>query len=83
MFLIPSFFGQRSNAYEPFSLDIWDPFDGLFSPPFNTDATSSYSLFNPSESATSAFLNANGVLTVTVPKVEAPKPDVKSIEISG
>ncbi|KAL4199561.1 hypothetical protein AMTRI_Chr03g51780 [Amborella trichopoda] len=25
----------------------------------------------------------NGVLTVTVPKVEAPKPDVKSIEISG
>ncbi|XP_010542656.1 PREDICTED: 17.6 kDa class I heat shock protein 2-like [Tarenaya hassleriana] len=25
----------------------------------------------------------NGVLTVTVPKVEARKPDVKSIEISG
>ena len=25
----------------------------------------------------------NGVLTVTVPKVEVKKPDVKSIEISG
>ena len=25
----------------------------------------------------------NGVLTLTVPKVEVKKPDVKSIEISG
>ena len=28
-------------------------------------------------------LMENGVLTVTVPKVEAKKPEVKAIEISG
>ncbi|RWR97318.1 LOW QUALITY PROTEIN: Alpha crystallin/Hsp20 domain-containing protein [Cinnamomum micranthum f. kanehirae] len=26
MSLIPSFFGRRSNVFDPFSLDIWDPF---------------------------------------------------------
>ncbi|XAR60610.1 hypothetical protein NMG60_11034055 [Bertholletia excelsa] len=31
MSLIPSFFGgRRSNVFDPFSLDVWDPFDGLF-----------------------------------------------------
>ncbi|KAL4191500.1 hypothetical protein AMTRI_Chr07g80790 [Amborella trichopoda] len=165
MSLIPSIFGRRSNVYDPFSLDIWDPFDGFFSSPFNANATSFSSFFNTSDSATSAFVNArfdwketdnahvfqadlpglkkeevkveledgkvlqisgerkkemeekndkwhrversqgkflrrfrlpesakvegvkaameNGVLTVTVPKVEAPKADLKSIEISG
>ncbi|CAI9288059.1 unnamed protein product [Lactuca saligna] len=30
MSIIPSFFGsRRSSAFDPFSLDIWDPFDGL------------------------------------------------------
>ncbi|GFZ14951.1 HSP20-like chaperones superfamily protein [Actinidia rufa] len=30
MALIPSFFGgQRSNVFDPFSLDVWDPFQGL------------------------------------------------------
>uniref|UniRef100_A0A5B7AC80 Putative 17.class I heat shock protein-like n=1 Tax=Davidia involucrata TaxID=16924 RepID=A0A5B7AC80_DAVIN len=29
MALIPSFFGgRRSNVFDPFSLDIWDPFEG-------------------------------------------------------
>ena len=28
--MIPSFFGgQRSNVFDPFSLDVWDPFQGL------------------------------------------------------
>ncbi|RWR97316.1 class I heat shock-like protein [Cinnamomum micranthum f. kanehirae] len=26
MSLIPSLFGRRSNVFDPFSLDIWDPF---------------------------------------------------------
>ncbi|KAL2899019.1 18.2 kDa class I heat shock protein [Bienertia sinuspersici] len=26
MSLIPSFFGRRSNVFDPFSLDTWDPF---------------------------------------------------------
>ncbi|XP_012858607.1 PREDICTED: 17.6 kDa class I heat shock protein-like [Erythranthe guttata] len=29
MALIPSFFtGRRSNVFDPFSLDLWDPFEG-------------------------------------------------------
>ncbi|CAI9091619.1 OLC1v1026694C1 [Oldenlandia corymbosa var. corymbosa] len=159
MSLIPSFFGgRRSNVFDPFSLDIWDPFEGF---PFSN------TLVNVSNTAqdTSAFATAridwketpeahifkadlpglkkeevkveveegrvlqisgersreqeekndkwhrverssgrflrrfrlpenakvdqvkasmeNGVLTVTVPKEEVKKPDVKAIEISG
>ncbi|KAL2539930.1 17.6 kDa class I heat shock protein 3 [Abeliophyllum distichum] len=30
MAMIPSFFtGGRSNVYDPFSLDVWDPFQGF------------------------------------------------------
>ncbi|MCL7048423.1 hypothetical protein MKW94_021681 [Papaver nudicaule] len=36
MSIIPSFFSnQRSNVFDPFSLDIWDPFQGF---PFSTGA---------------------------------------------
>ncbi|XP_010273703.1 PREDICTED: 17.3 kDa class I heat shock protein-like [Nelumbo nucifera] len=159
MSLIPSIFsGRRSNIFDPFSLDIWDPFEGF---PFGTNPSSVPS----SALETSAFVNAridwketpeahvfkadlpglkkeevkvevdegrvlqisgersreheekddkwhrverssgkflrrfrlpenakvdqvkasmeNGVLTVTVPKEEAKKPEVKAIEISG
>lgn len=32
MSLIPSIFGgRRSNVFDPFALDVWDPFDGVFS----------------------------------------------------
>ncbi|KAH7542470.1 hypothetical protein FEM48_Zijuj02G0077200 [Ziziphus jujuba var. spinosa] len=157
MSLIPSLFGGRkTNVFDPFSLDVWDPFDG-----FPNSALSS----NVPASETSAFANAridwketpeahvfkadlpglkkeevkveveegrilqisgersreqeekndkwhrlerssgkflrrfrlpenakmdevkagleNGVLTVTIPKVEERKPEVKPIEISG
>ncbi|GLT93038.1 hypothetical protein SLE2022_108440 [Rubroshorea leprosula] len=159
MALIPSIFGgRRSNVYDPFSLDIWDPFEGF---PFSSALTSIPS----SARGTTAFANAridwketpeahvfkadlpglkkeevkveveegrvlqisgersseqeeknnkwhrverssgkflrrfrlpenakmdqvrasmeNGVLTVTVPKEEEKKPEVKAIEISG
>ncbi|KAL2525790.1 17.6 kDa class I heat shock protein 3 [Abeliophyllum distichum] len=159
MSLIPSFFGnRRSNVFDPFSLDIWDPFEGF---PFS----STVAIVPSSSRETSAFANAridwketpeahifkadlpglkkeevkveveeggvlqisgerskeqeekndkwhrverssgkflrrfrlpenaktnqvtasmeNGVLTVTVPKEEVKKPEVKSIEISG
>ncbi|KAK7372443.1 hypothetical protein VNO80_05821 [Phaseolus coccineus] len=159
MSLIPSFFGgKRSNVFDPFSLDIWDPFEGF---PFSAtlaNLTSSggessaiantrvdwketpqahvFSVDLPGlkkdevkvevedgkvlqisgersrqkeekddrwhrvERSTGKFLrrfrlpeNAkidevkagmeNGVLTVTVPKEEEKKPEVKSVEISG
>ncbi|KAK6935877.1 Alpha crystallin/Hsp20 domain [Dillenia turbinata] len=50
MSIIPSFFGgRRSNIYDPFSLDIWDPLDSFFT---NTLAT-----VPSSARETSAFVN--------------------------
>ncbi|GMP23231.1 hypothetical protein CsSME_00000908 [Camellia sinensis var. sinensis] len=120
MAMIPSIFGgRRSKIFNPFSLAIWDPFEGF---PFST------TLANIPNSAreTSAFANTdidgketpeahifkadlpgngkflrrfrlpknakvdqfmammeNGVLTVTVPKEEVKKPEVKSVQIYG
>ncbi|ONK63303.1 uncharacterized protein A4U43_C07F13580 [Asparagus officinalis] len=48
MALIPRIFGQRSNVFDPFSLDVWDPFQGW---PFDTSRTSG------ALSDTSAFAN--------------------------
>ncbi|KAA0066886.1 17.8 kDa class I heat shock protein-like [Cucumis melo var. makuwa] len=159
MSLIPSFFrGRRSNDFDPFSLDVWDPFQGF---PFSNSLAN----FPSSARETSTFANTridwketpqahiftadlpginkqevkveveegrvlqisgerskeqeekndkwhrierssgkfmrrfrlpenakvdevkasmeNGVLMVTVPKMEEKKPEIKSIEISG
>ncbi|XP_058099472.1 17.8 kDa class I heat shock protein-like [Magnolia sinica] len=159
MSIIPSIFGRRTNVFDPFSLDVWDPFEGfsfnnsLF--PSRSDFARETSQFANTqidwketpeahvfkadlpglkkeevkvnveegrvlqisgerskekeekndkwhrvERTSGKFLrrfrlpeNAkvegvkaameNGVLTVTVPKEQVKKPDVKSIEISG
>ena len=157
MSLIPSFFGgRRSNVFDPFSLDTWDPFQGILAQSFpNSSSASEISQFASTkidwketpeahvfkadlpglkkeevkveveeggvlqisgerskeqeekndkwhrvERSSGKFLrrfrlpeNAkveevkagleNGVLTVTVPKAEEKKPEVKSIDISG
>ncbi|MED6193098.1 hypothetical protein PIB30_015751 [Stylosanthes scabra] len=156
MSLIPSFFGgRRSNVFDPFSLDVWDPFQEIFSGPnapssaretsaivstrVDWKETPQAHVFNVElpglkkeevkveiedgrvlqisgersreqeqkddkwhrvERSTGKFMrrfrlpeNAkmddvraameNGVLTVTVPKVEEKKPEIKSIQISG
>ncbi|MFQ6640925.1 hypothetical protein Gotur_016804 [Gossypium turneri] len=50
MSLIPSFFGnRRGNVFDPFSLDVWDPFKDF---PF-----SSPSSLSTRSSETSAFVN--------------------------
>ncbi|XVF46512.1 hypothetical protein PTKIN_Ptkin03bG0033000 [Pterospermum kingtungense] len=42
MSLIPSLFGgRRTNVFDPFSLDVWDPFDGLFNSALANDVPSS------------------------------------------
>ncbi|KAK4606674.1 hypothetical protein RGQ29_000783 [Quercus rubra] len=125
--LIPSFFnGRRSNIFDPFSQDIWDPFKDF---PFPSSSSLYETLeahvfkvdlprlkkeevkverreedkndtwhcverssgkclrsFRLPENAKMDEIKAlmeNGVLTVTVPKVEAKKPEVKAIEISS
>ncbi|XVE59348.1 hypothetical protein DITRI_Ditri05aG0039100 [Diplodiscus trichospermus] len=157
MSLIPSFFGnRRSNVFDPFSLDVWDPFRDfpvsssslttrtpetsafvntridwretpeahVFKADFpglkkeevkveveddrvlqisgerNIEKEDKNDTWHRVERSSGKFMrrfrlpeNAkmdqikasmeNGVLTVTVPKVEVKKADVKAIEISG
>ncbi|KAK1409407.1 hypothetical protein QVD17_35933 [Tagetes erecta] len=158
MSIIPSFFtGSRSNVFDPFSSDIWDPFQGISSVLSNLPDSSSretaaianarvdwketaeahvfkadlpglkkeevkvevedgrvlqisgerskeseekndkwhrierssgkfFRRFRLPENAKMDEVKAameNGVLTVTVPKVEEKKPEVKAIDISG
>ena len=69
MSLIPSFFGgQRSNVFDPFSVDIWDPFKDF---PFS----SSSSLSVPRE--TSAFVNTR------IDWKETPEAHVLKADIPG
>ncbi|KAL0402838.1 UNVERIFIED_CONTAM: class I heat shock protein [Sesamum radiatum] len=150
MSLIPSVFGRRSSAFDPFSLDLWDPFrdspvsssneaSQLAAARIDWKETPEAHVFKADvpglkkeevkveveegnvlqisgertrekeekndtwhrvERSSGKFLrrfrlpeNAkmdeikasmeNGVLTVTVPKVEVKKPEVKAIHISG
>uniref|UniRef100_A0A2N9HQJ7 SHSP domain-containing protein n=1 Tax=Fagus sylvatica TaxID=28930 RepID=A0A2N9HQJ7_FAGSY len=69
MSLIPSFFGgPRSNVFDPFSVDIWDPFKDF---PF----PSSSALSLPRE--TSAFVNTR------IDWKEAPEAHVLKADIPG
>uniref|UniRef100_A0A251VPP8 Putative HSP20-like chaperone n=1 Tax=Helianthus annuus TaxID=4232 RepID=A0A251VPP8_HELAN len=140
MSIVPSLFGgRRSNIFDPFSLDIWDPFkdfpissssgvsretsalvnarvDWKETPEAHVEVEDGNILqiigernvekedkndkwhrverssgkftrrFRLPENAKMDEVKAameNGVLTITVPKEEVKKPDVKSIEISG
>ncbi|KAJ8639048.1 hypothetical protein MRB53_015742 [Persea americana] len=51
MSLIPSFFGRRTNVFDPFSLDIWDPFQDF---PLNISALTNSNVGRE----TSTFANA-------------------------
>ena len=155
MSIIPSFFGgRRSNIFDPFSMEIWDPFKDFPFPTASDASRETSALVNTRvdwketpeahvfkadlpgikkeevkveveddrilqisgernvekedkndtwhrvERSSGKFtrrfrlpenarLNEvkasmeNGVLTITVPKVEVKKPDVKSVKISG
>ncbi|GJR09570.1 17.3 kDa class I heat shock protein-like protein [Tanacetum coccineum] len=128
MSIIPNFFNNNNNRRYPFSLDLWDPFEGF---PFTSNqitrpqTSSSFAgtnidwketdtghvfkadvpglkkeevkveveddrvfmrRFRLPENAKVEEVKANmenGVLTVTVPKVEVMKRDVKAIQIDG
>ncbi|GLT75470.1 hypothetical protein SLA2020_471930 [Shorea laevis] len=71
MALIPSIFGgRRSNVFDPFSLDIWDPFEGF---PFPSALASVPS----SARDTSALANA------TIDWKETPEAHVFKVDLPG
>ncbi|PON87614.1 Small heat shock protein HSP [Trema orientale] len=138
MSLIPGFFGgRRTNVFDPFSLDVWDPFQDFQLPSlvprselggetasfasaridwketpeahvFKADISGERSeekeekgdTWHRVERSSGRFSRRfrlpedakvdevwasmeNGVLTVTVPKAEVKKPDVKAIDITS
>ncbi|KAK6779822.1 hypothetical protein RDI58_022006 [Solanum bulbocastanum] len=71
MSLIPSVFGgRRSNIFDPFSLDLWDPFEGF---PISTTLASAPS----SAREISAFANAK------IDWKETPEAHVFKVDVPG
>ncbi|TMW81315.1 hypothetical protein EJD97_010423 [Solanum chilense] len=71
MSLIPSFFGgRRSNIFDPFSLDLWDPFEGF---PISTKVANTPS----SAREVSAFANAK------MDWKETPEAHVFKVDVPG
>ncbi|MCE2056094.1 hypothetical protein HAX54_044034 [Datura stramonium] len=71
MSLIPSFFGgRRSNIFDPFSLDVWDPFEGFPVSSLIANAPSS-------ARETSAFANAR------IDWKETPEAHVFKVDVPG
>ncbi|XP_014506143.1 18.5 kDa class I heat shock protein-like [Vigna radiata var. radiata] len=71
MSLIPSIIGRRSNVFDPFSMDVWDPFKDF---PFNNSLSASFPEFSRQNSA---------FVSTRVDWKETPEAHVFKAEIPG
>ncbi|XP_014507186.1 18.5 kDa class I heat shock protein [Vigna radiata var. radiata] len=71
MSLIPSIIGRRSNVFDPFSMDVWDPFKDF---PFNNSLYASFPEFSRQNSA---------FVSTRVDWKETPEAHVFKAEIPG
>lgn len=68
MAMIPSFFGgRRSNVFDPFSLDLWDPFEG----------------FGPLATAPSARDDTAAMATTRIDWRETPEAHIFKADLPG
>lgn len=76
MSLVPSLFsGRRSNIFDPFSLDVWDPFEGF---PFSSNNNNNNALIN-----TSAARETSAIANTRVDWRETPEAHVFNVDLPG
>lgn len=76
MSLVPSLFsGRRSNIFDPFSLDVWDPFEGF---PFSSNNNNNNALIN-----SSAARETSAIANTRVDWRETPEAHVFNVDLPG
>ncbi|KAF5180890.1 17.3 kDa class I heat shock protein [Thalictrum thalictroides] len=76
MSIIPSIFGgNRSNVFDPFSLDVWDPFQGF---PFNTNSNN-----NSLSASSSSAREASQFASTRIDWKETPEAHVFKADLPG
>ncbi|KAI4299481.1 hypothetical protein L6164_032940 [Bauhinia variegata] len=77
MSLIPNFFGRRTNAFDPFSLEVWDPVEGWPTSLFSNRLQMGF----PSETSSFARTNVDWRETPTAHVFKADVPGLKKEEV--
>lgn len=78
MSLVPSIFGRRSNVFDPFSLEVWDPFEGF---PISFPQRSDFPSLSATETSSFAHAKVDWKETPTAHVFKADVPGLKKEEV--